>query len=63
VFQPAQQEGDVGVVEIAVLDVEPDVVVAGGGELLGPMMVGPTTQPPQTCSLAERASCSLLLIR
>ena len=29
VLEPAQQQGDVGVVEIAVLDVESDVVVAG----------------------------------
>ncbi len=35
VLQPPQQQRDVGVVEIAVLDVESDVVVAGLRELLG----------------------------
>ena len=61
-LEPAQQQRDVGVVEIAVLDVESDVVVAGLGELLGPMTVGPTTQPPNTRSLAASASCSLLCL-
>ena len=36
VLETAQQQGDVGVVEIAVLEVESDVVVAGEGKLLGP---------------------------
>ncbi len=33
-FKPAQQHGHVGIIEISVLHVESDIVVAGRGELL-----------------------------
>ena len=36
VFEAAQHVGDVGVVEVAVLGVEADIVVSGPGEFLGP---------------------------
>ena len=62
VLEPAQHQRDVGVAEIAVLDVESDVVVTGGANSSGPMTVGPTTQPPHTCAWRWRvrpAACSL----
>src|SRR6202022_1340744 len=36
VFEAAQDVGDIGVVEVAVLGVEADIVVASPGEFLGP---------------------------
>ena len=61
VLEPAQQQRDVGVVEIAVLDVESDVVVPGRGELLG--TDDRWGRPPsrrRSARLAASASCSLL---
>ena len=59
-FEAPQHQRDVGVVEVAVLDVESDVVITRRANSSGPMIVGPTTQPPQSRSLPARASCSRL---